>query len=815
MASFLDLFPAIDSAGVSATKYRLHFLGSMVSDQMSWLCGMATEFAFAIYLLLSVPANAMLSLVLSVQTWMGPLSEQYQKITGPLYAVFPPWTIALVGLGIVGFSLLWSRPASTTGGLFTSEALTRIGTAAAMVVLVVLLAANPFKMMNWVLETAMGLSTDFATKMSGGSPGGDVTVGQMLVDQSIRDPAIALNYGGHAFTADCSNAWSEAMAAGEKFSASSGCFEAKQTEATPLTAFSAAIMWVFPAAPKLMFAVIVLWKSAVHLSLSVLCFVTTPWVGAAKVHHRRGFDRVSDHVARGGAHLLVAVLTSGTAIVLPALFSGLAMSIFRPVLSGEVPVYLQMLTLGVGYAASTVAVLRLSSNSSALVRVLKADTLMTLEATLGLNPKKLGLRDFRVFKFNPFGMARDSGADPDSSGKAAKLSFDGAPAGTSDAKGGDVTDSSVSTSDAVKQLSAPALAVAEQLSDSDGARALATASKAATELPATPWLHANRIWQTTVSRVASFVTNNRVGDVYGYFTSDIATHDGRRGPGDIVDADVIDVTYHEDHHDPRQIVRPPRGLNPPQRGLEPPGPSEPGPPDVPPAPMLPEPSDPTGPSLPGGAGQVLAGAPSRSLADGGNVYADWALADVVHTLGATFTTAAPIPTAVAVTYPLPGFTGAASVTSTNVQHGPSVIVVEGVEVHGPAGSSGAVRLAGEPVNDQQWWNRARWRRGGKAVVVDEAIDGPASAAGDDGFTGSGIVSGVNRHPASFMAPMRDFLAADDLLAQKQEVELVNAAMGRVVVAVPPPGDTRLAVRLSSDPDERVVFVHTSEFGDPL
>ena len=98
MASFLDLFGVVDSDGVNAARYRLNFLGSSLSKQDSWIFGMITELVYVFFQILVIPANAFLGRALDSGSWLGPLSDAYQRFTAPLYAVVPPWAIACLGL---------------------------------------------------------------------------------------------------------------------------------------------------------------------------------------------------------------------------------------------------------------------------------------------------------------------------------------------------------------------------------------------------------------------------------------------------------------------------------------------------------------------------------------------------------------------------------------------------------------------------------------------------------------------------------------------------------------------------------------------
>jgi hypothetical protein len=201
----------------------------------------------------------------------------------------------------------------------------------------------------------------------------------------------------------------------------------------------------------------------------------------------------------------------------------------------------------------------------------------------------------------------------------------------------------------------------------------------------------------------------------------------------------------------------------------------------------------------------------------GNIYADPVLDVVARAVGATFVAAGPPPvTRTPVHSPLRSFTGTDPATpiplaAPEVQHGPVLHIAEGADIHsGPDLSDGGEVLTGEVINDQQRWNRRGWRaqrRNEREAVTSSPMSNSAPP--------SGIWPGANRHPGSFCAPMADFLAAEDLRTQIEEFAIALAASGRRMAIELDPSDRRIAVRLSSDPDERVVPVIGTGFGDPV
>lgn len=789
MESFLDLFGADDPARVSAARYQLHFLGNAAWNADSWVLGLLTRLVFVLYEAMVIPANAMLGVVLSSGLWLEPLAQAYQKFTTPLYAEFPPWTIACVGLALVGMWMLTQRPASTKGDLLTSEAMDRIGTALAMTVMVVALTSNPFALIMQVLELANGFCAGLASRVTHSSAD-TVTIGQTLVDQTVRTPAIVLNFG-RDFSPECKDAWSQAMAAGQELSHRSGCYVDGQNKAGPLTFLNSLVMLFLPGLPMLAFSVIAAWKYLVHLSTSVVVTVASAWVAAVKVKDRRGFDTLSKVAASAAAHLVMAVITSMVAIALPATCSGLAAEVLGLVSNAGAGVFAQLLSLGVGFSISTWVIWRITSNTGVLVRLLHADANMTLEHTLGVKPReKLKAAGYSVLTFRPF-----SGGSRGDAPKAAVLAED--PVRSTAASDSIATDSttrgapvnpalSAETAEALEQLVTPAQAVADRTTAVPSASPVRVTSTAG----AAPG--------SVTESAALSPPPVSAGDVHGYYFTDarktVFVHSSRvMSPAAARGVEAADF-----------LPALPAGSPPGPRAIE--------------AAPSPEPSEPPDHST----GSQLMEMPRRGFGEAaetllrpvaGNVYADPDLDAVARSTGVTFTVQGSAPAPTPMRSPLRGFDDAAQQPAPvpgfpTVQRGPTLhITDEGIEILGPA-DGGGPGTGPAAVNDQQAWNRRTWPQ-----PVDTA--GGSQDVTTDVEPAPGPDCNIRQHPGSFCAPMPDFLAAEDLQAQIDEMRLVYAAAGVPLKFELEENDQRLAIRFSSDPDQRVVRVCDDQFGDPL
>jgi hypothetical protein len=793
VASFLDLFGVVDSDGAPAARYRLAYIGNVLSHQESFSFGMATGTVYALYKFVAVAANGLMGLVLSSASWLDPLSRFYRDLTAPLFAVAPPWAIACFGLGIVAVSTLRSRPAATTGGMFNSESLNRIGVALAMTMVVVVLTHDPFMLITKTMELANGFSVSLASKLGGGDQS-TTTAGSALVDATLRKPTIALNYGS-SFGDACRTAWSQAMTAGKELPPASGCFTEGQNRAGPDTLLTAILMLLFPALPMLAFSVIATWKYLLHLTLSVLAAVSTVWVAAGSVHKRRGFDTLAKAFGTAAGHLVMAVLISMAAVALPVAVAGLTGDLLTVLDSGDgdLQVFALMVGLGVGFGVSSWAILRLSANTGVLVRLLHANTQVTLEQTLGVSPAT----SWKAItsKYIPWSEARSRASAGNATGASRPAAgtgpVRGGPAGNPAAKGADPVRpaSTPGDEDAVKELTAPARATADEKPPSTPQLQITVASP---EAPGSGGAPAGRAWQ----RKAGFAPADgaRIGDEFGHFTRTTDTDPDSEAAGTgSGSGSVADTAAAAERVPLAGEPRPPEPATGAQTR------SAASAPEAAPAPL------------------GSAGAP---VPVNGNEFADPALDEVARSVGATFTAAGDPPRiAHAPTGPLSTYTRREVVLDPVPFAVPPVDYRPALQTSthpgaDPAPGSPDVPAPGEePVNDQQRWNRGARPRDRQADKAGK--DTVTSPAAEPELPVSGIGPGVNRHPASFQAPMPDYLAAAALEAEMELVDVTYGAAGIAARIRLPDNDILLSVRLSSDPEKRVTRARGLGFGDPV
>lgn len=796
--SIFDLFTAADGAGVSAARYRLHFLGSMVQGQESFIFGLLTQIPYAIYLLFSVIANSLMGAVLSSAAWMEPLSEFYTKLTAPIYAVVPPVWIAILGIALVGYQLFRAKTTATNAKAGNGDTLNRLGSGLALTVLIVVLTHNPAAIVMRVMELANGFSVGLAQAVDGAAPGSAMEIGQVLVNGSIRNPTIALNYGAE-FSQRCLELWSQAQANGQALSVDTGCFVEGQNAASVMTLVTAIVMIVLPALPMLVFAVVASWKYFLHLTLSVLCFLGIAWVAAVHVHKRRGFDQLSKTLGYAVAHMVMAVITSVAAVALPVILAGLFTALVTGILQAgpDVQVFVSMVGLGVSFIVAGYALIALTANTGILARALRANADTTFDhlfsKSSGPGKAKIALGEKLSLNQDVWKAARKKfGEDKDAANarvEALKKKLDAQDGGALNAAGGGSGDTKKSTSGgtvsgevsaedeaAIEELMAPAVAVAE-----------ATAADAAAQPDATyadPVGAADTAAGQADSAAAGDVINND-GDSYGYYTDtqqllsasgpdrdEVATGPGAPGDGPTNTAAAADVV--------------PGAGGTRNAGAAPGGPARPGSP--------------------------LAAIPQRSLvADAeagvppvrGNVFVEPELDVIGREHGATWVIGKIPVVGKVLTAGFQRFSRTSRDTPFDPNGVPAIAQAPPLQVRieneRDDATADTTADAGDSGNAQQQWNRLRRARG----KVFGARRRPARPA-DREATPSGVRPGANEHPSGYHAPMSDFLASAALEVEMEQLQLLNAAKGKRARVTLDPADTRLSVRMSSDPDDRIV-----------
>ena len=800
MASFLDVFSVVDSDGVSASRYRLNFSGNILTSPVF---GTLTELVYGIYQLLAIPANALLGLVLDSGSWLDPLGRFYQKVTGPLYAVFPPWAIACLGLGVVAVSLMMSRPASTS--IFGSEALNRIGAAVGMAAAVLVLTNNPFAMLSKVLELANGFAGGLAAAVSGSNPDTVLTSGQAMVNATLRTPTIMLNYG-REMGAQCQSLWSQAMLTPNPLPVSSGCFAAGDDAASAAT-LTTALAMLIPAVLLILFCVVAAWKYLLHLTMSAVCLLATGWVAAASIHRRRGFDQLAKAFAHAAAHLVVAVVVSMLAVALPAACAGLAVQLLGLVGNPTAAVFGELVGLSLGFGVTAWAIVKVTSSRSVLVLALQADARSNLESLIGIDPKKAAssrISNTRTLFGGPAPAAGPGKGGAKSPVRKSVLAADpvAATAGAQPPTGGGPLNAAAS---AVAGLAAAVVAPVVSGTMSAGApnapKVIVTAS------PKSPRPGRARGAATAAAATAAGMVAPTAAAALGVAGSSVgkavtvAAAAAGAGPVVAAVAGAAASTAAATKSTPRvDTAEPPL--------LAHPAPSATG------TTVEARPSVLASPPrvTPFGVGETPGVTPRPVV---GNSFADPDLDVAARTAGATFV-AGPAPRLQRM---LPQWVRrflpdrvsdsppAGAVPEVEYAAPLAIITHSDAVMSDPTGSPGPVVDSLE-LNDQQRWNKKRPVRGmPDREDVTSSLPGGAAEA-------PALQPGANPHPQGHCAAWGDFLESDQLESDINEVTAVLGAAGQQVEIRIDPSDSRVGLQLSRDPEERVRPAAAPGFGDP-
>lgn len=809
MASFIDLFTATDSDGARAARYRVVYEGSVWSNQDSWIFGMFTALLYTVFKVVAVAANGLLGMVLASGSWLDPLSEAYRKFTEPFYRIVPPWVIACAGLAVVVVSVWRSKPKATSQGLMNSESLNRIGVALALMFMVIILTHNPFALLTKVLEVANGFSVGLSSAVTDSTNSTTITAGQALVDNSIRTPTIALNYGNE-FSEACKTAWSQAMTSGTELSKDSGCFTEGQNHAGPDTVITAFIMLIFPALPMLVFSVIAAWKYVLHLTMSTLCTVAAAWVAAGSIHKRRGFEQLAEIFARAASHLAMAVVTSMVAVALPTTVAGLATQLLGLVSDdAQTQAFVMMLSLGVGFIVSSWAIYRITSNHGLLVRYLKANANITMESTLGMSPVKLSNITNKYSKWHKVKEQYDKEMETEAKKALA-------------AEAADKPKPKVASSTTLKQKGA---AVVPQVSEEDAAavtqltQPAESVANAATEQQDTapamvavpdPIPDANRAWVQALGagqlspngQPAPTTTDATTpADTFGFYTKTVVQSAAAQD-GDEAAQEEPEVTGSEQPFAAGNTGTPEpaaavagavSGSSPDQNRITEnvsPGGSA----------LIPVPDTPIVPVL-------------------GNMTADPALNEAALAAGATLDVPAAAPTPQRTLSHGSHFNSDVPAehvpfSGATIEQGAALTIATGDEAEAQGGD-GADDSGDDELNDQQRWNQRGRQFFSRGQDGEEGEESDAESSDfDSALPPSGIGRGPNPNPAAFQAPMEDFLAGAQVEADLELAAVTLAAAGKHPRVTLSPEDSRVSLRLTSDPDRRVEKGGGRGFGDP-
>lgn len=381
---FLDWLNLTDSDGGQIAHYRLLLEPKFFDILHRTVYSGAAETFYSIYLLGASYAAALMKLILDPNLWLNPLTNFYNGITSRVYAVLPPTAIMVGTFAILLLSVFVvrsgpkpagppGRPATTAPPLFdqwlpsntqiAKAQWQRLGSGLVMMAVVVVLAANPFKIIQEIINGVLALSSTLS--FTGGDADATTNYVTTTHNDMIRSVTFLVNYREFLDPA-CARLWSISINVG---GANPACLTPHQATAadpdlwTVLIALAAvAIAWGF-----LSFSITVAIEFFKHLSLAVGYLIGATWVAALTLANRRPYDPLATAASRGAAHFLLAIAVLFVSATGPTLFLQLVTSVLS-----FLPTLIQVLLAAGGYYLSGKIILFIMEKKTSLFSLFKS-----------------------------------------------------------------------------------------------------------------------------------------------------------------------------------------------------------------------------------------------------------------------------------------------------------------------------------------------------------------------------------------------------------------------------------------------------------
>lgn len=375
----LDWLNITDSDGGIIAQYRLMLEPSYYNLLHKIVYSGGVETCYAVFLLLAAYGAAGLELLLTPDRWLGPLTDFYSGVTAAIYQKVPPLAILAVTFGFLILSVFMRRggaPAAGPGGRaqnapppglleqwmpsnaqISKAQWNRLGSGLVLMAIVIVLAYNPLKMIQEVVNTVVAAASELTFT---GNEGGAATYAASGIANILRDTTFLINYRALLGT-DCARQWSQAINAG---SGNPSCLTPSEYAATDpdfwtliMAVLALPIAWgiakfLFVAGKKLLN----------HLSLTVVYLVAATWVAAGTLARRRPYDPLANLAARFATHFLLTIGVLFVAAAFPALF----VKLFIDVLS-FLPAVLQIPLVSLAFYVSALVLSAILKNKESIV----------------------------------------------------------------------------------------------------------------------------------------------------------------------------------------------------------------------------------------------------------------------------------------------------------------------------------------------------------------------------------------------------------------------------------------------------------------
>lgn len=375
----LDWLNLTDSAGGIIAHYRLMLEASTLNVLHKVVYSGGVEMCYAVFLLLAAYGAAGLELLLTPDRWLGPLTDFYSGVTAAIYQKVPPLAILAITFGFLILSVFVRRggaPAAGPGGRaphapppglleqwmpsnaqISKAQWNRLGSGMVLMAIVIVLAYNPLKMIQEVVNVVVAVASELTFT---GNQGGAGTYAASGVANVLRDTTFLINYRA-ILDPDCARQWSQAINAG---SGNPSCLTASQYAATDPDFWTLIMaLLALPIAWGIAKFFWVAGKNLLnHLSLTVVYLVGTTWVAAGTLARRRPYDPLANLAARFATHFLLTIGILFVTAAFPALF----IKLFTDVLS-FLPAVLQIPLVSLAFYVSARVLAALLTNKGSIV----------------------------------------------------------------------------------------------------------------------------------------------------------------------------------------------------------------------------------------------------------------------------------------------------------------------------------------------------------------------------------------------------------------------------------------------------------------
>lgn len=383
-----------DSNGGIITRYRMMLEPSSYNVLHNVVYNGIVEGCYDIFLILAAYGAAGMELLLTPDRWLGPLTDFYSSVTAIVYQKVPPLAILAVTMSLLILSVFMRRDKAAAGGpgrgpngpppglleqwMPSNEQISkaqwnRLGSGLVLMGLVIVLAYNPLKMVQTVINYVVAIASELTFT---GNQGGAATYAASGIANIVRDTTFLINYRS-LLAPDCAKQWAQSINDG---AGNPKCLTPEQYAATDPDFWTVIIaILALPIAwgiAKFLYAAAKYLLN--HLSLAVIYLGIMTWVAAISLARRRPYDAPANVAARFATHFLLAIVVFFVTAALPALFVKLFIDVFS-----FLPIVLQVPLVSLAFYISARVMTALLKNKESLVslfrdRVKKSQTYTNL-----------------------------------------------------------------------------------------------------------------------------------------------------------------------------------------------------------------------------------------------------------------------------------------------------------------------------------------------------------------------------------------------------------------------------------------------------